>query len=179
MRAWSVVVVSAALFGCPAKEATPSDAAPPTATKPADAAPGADTKDSGTPSRARASTSFSGKYTVTVGSLYIPEGKDWSSVKFKNDDRQFLGEGEMRLSVDPSGRVSGSTESGPLGASVLEGASDGKTLSATIRRKDPADEGLTGTLFAKVDGDKLEGSMNLAEANASVVRLGTFTATKK
>ena len=113
---------------------------------------------------------YAGKYTVTAGKMYVPDQKDWSSVKFKNDETKMLGDGEIALTVDGQGRVSGSTEAGPLGASVLQGISDGTTLTATVRRKDPSDEGLTGTLVAKIAGDALDGTMRLAEANAAVVR---------
>jgi hypothetical protein len=122
---------------------------------------------------------FSGKYTVAAGKMYVPDQKDWSSVKFKNDETKMLGDGEITLSVDPSGRVSGGTEAGPLGASVIDGTSDGTTLNATVRRKDPSDEGLTGTLMAKIAGDAIQGTMNLAEANAAVVRTATLDAKKK
>jgi hypothetical protein len=123
--------------------------------------------------------SYAGKYSVAVGAMYVPDAKDWSSVKFKNDDSKMLGDGEMKIEVDPSGRVSGGTEGGPLGASVLDGQSDGTTLTATVRRKDPTDEGLTGTLEAKISGDAIEGTMKLAESNAAVVRVGKLEAKKK
>jgi len=113
---------------------------------------------------------YAGKYSVAVGKMYVPDQKDWSSVKFKNDETKLLGDGEITLVVDGTGRVSGGTEAGPLGASVLEGTSDGTTLTATVRRKDPSDEGLTGTLVAKIAGDAVEGTMKLAESNAAVVR---------
>ena len=113
---------------------------------------------------------YAGKYTVTAGKMYVPEQKDWSSVKWKNDETKMLGDGDLTLSVDGQGRVSGSTEAGPLGASVLEGISDGTTLTCTVRRKDPSDEGLTGTLVATIAGDALDGTMKLAESNAAVVR---------
>ena len=123
--------------------------------------------------------SYAGKYSVAVGAMYVPEAKDWSSVKFKNDESKMLGDGVINLDVDENGRVSGGTEGGPLGASVLEGRSDGTTLTATVRRKDPADEGLTGTLEAKVSGDSIDGTMKLAESNAAVVRVGKLEAKKK
>ena len=126
-----------------------------------------------------AAASFGGKYTVTPGTMYVPAEKDWSSVKFKSDETKLLGDGEMTLAVDAAGRVAGTTEGGPLGAAIIDGNSDGQTLAATIRRKDPSDEGLTGTLLAKVSGDKVEGTMKLAEFNAAVVRVASFTATKK
>jgi hypothetical protein len=123
--------------------------------------------DAGTSMKA---VTYAGKYTVSAGKMYVPDQKDWSSVKFKNDETKMLGDGELVLSVDGQGRVSGSTEAGPLGASVLDGISDGTTLTAAVRRKDPSDEGLTGTLVAKIAGDALDGTMKLAEANAAVVR---------
>ena len=46
-------------------------------------------------------------------------------MKFKNDETKLLGDGEITLVVDGTGRVSGGTEAGPLGASVLDGTSDG------------------------------------------------------
>ncbi|MDB4936020.1 MAG: hypothetical protein JWP87_2992 [Labilithrix sp.] len=124
-------------------------------------------------------SSFAGKYTVTAGTMYVPEHKDWSSVKFKNDDSKMLGDGEISIAIDPSGRVSGGTEAGPLGASLIDGTSDGTTLTGTIRRKDPTDDGLTGTLVAKIAGDAIDGTMNLAESNAAVVRVAKLVAKKK
>jgi hypothetical protein len=122
---------------------------------------------------------YAGKYAVAVGKMYVPDQKDWSSVKFKNDETKLLGDGEITLVVDGTGRVSGGTEAGPLGASVIDGNSDGTTLTATVRRKDPADEGLTGTLVAKISGDALDGTMKLAEANAAVVREAKLEAKAK
>jgi hypothetical protein len=122
---------------------------------------------------------FSGKYTVTAGSMYVPKEKEYASVKFKNDETAMLGEGELTVTIAPGGRVAGTTESGPLGAAVLDGYSDKGTVSAVIRRKNVADQGLTGTLLATVTGDALDGTMNLAESNAAVVRVARLVATKK
>jgi hypothetical protein len=110
--------------------------------------------------------------------MYVGEA-DKAAVRFKNEESKFLGEGDISISIDPTGRVSGTTEAGPLGASILEGKSEGSTVTATIRRKDAADEGLTGTLVAKLTGDSLEGTMKLSEFNAAVVREATLTAKKK
>jgi hypothetical protein len=123
--------------------------------------------------------SFTGKYTLRPGSLYIPANKDWASAKFKNDESKWIGGGELTLEIDGAGRVSGRTESGPFGAAIIDGTTDGTTLTATIRRKEPADEGLTGTLVAKIERDTLEGSLNIADANAAAVRVGTVSATKR
>lgn len=129
---------------------------------------------------AGASSAFAGKVTVKPAAMYVPEHKDWASVKWKNEETKHLGaESELSLTIDPSGKVSGSTEGGAMGATVIEGTRDGATVTATVRRKDPTDDGLTGTLVAKIAGDKLEGTMRLADANAAAVREGTFSAAKK
>lgn len=134
--------------------------------------------DAAAPAKAGAAASYAGKYAVSAGTMYVPAEKDWASVKFKNDDTKHLGDGEIKIAIDPSGRVSGGTEAGPLGASVIDGLSEGGILTATIRRKDPTDDGLTGTLVAKIAGDAIEGTMKLAEFNAAVVRTATLTAKK-
>ncbi len=159
------LLVLAGAAGCKKSELTEEDrAAKASAAAAAEAGTTAATTDAGAAVEAGATAgpakSFAGKYTVTAGS-------------------KMLGEGELTLSVDASGRVSGGTEAGPLGASVVDGTSDGTTLTATVRRKDPTDEGLTGTLQAKVAGDTVEGTMNLAESNAAVVRFARFQAKKK
>ena len=171
-----------ALLGCPKKEnADPKEDASAKAEPDAKAdasVTAAAAADASTGPGAKAGASFAGKYTVSAGTMYVPAEKDWASVKFKNDETKLLGEGVMKLAIDPSGRVAGTTEGGPLGEALIDGSSDGQTLSATVRRKDPKDDGLTGTLVAKLAGDKLDGTMNLAEFNAAVVRTATFAATK-
>jgi len=164
------------LAGCPKKENADADAS---AKAEADASTDASAKADAKAEAGTAGATFAGKYVVKVGTMYVPAEKDWASVKFKNDDGKLLGEGDLTLAIDEAGRVSGTTEGGPIGAGILEGKSDGQTLAATVRRKDVADDGLTGTLVATITGDKLEGTMKLAEFNAAVVRVGTFTATKK
>jgi hypothetical protein len=175
------VVLSLVVAACKKTDVTPEEldarAQAAVAAKTPPVAPVADAAgDAGSTMKA---VSYAGKYTVAMGKMYVPDQKDWSSVKFKNDETKLLGDGEITVAVDPSGRVSGGTEAGPLGASVLDGTSDGTTLTATVRRKDPADEGLTGTLVAKIAGEALEGTMKLAESNAAVVREAKLDAKMK
>ncbi len=162
------------LAGCPKKSddgRSEAGAAPSTSASAA--------ADAGDASTAPATATFKGKYTVAAGTMYVPDAKDWSSVKFKNDDSKLLGDGELSLTIDPAGRVTGTSEGGPLGAAVIEGMREGESLAAAVRRKDPSDDGLTGTLQGKVAGDKVDGTMQLAEFNAAVVRTATFSVTKK
>lgn len=177
MRTWWVVVACVLLAGCPKKEPPGGDGSNANANGAADAAADASALDASADAKPVPVT-YKGKYTVTAGTMYVPKEKDWASVKFKNDETKMLGDGEMTVTIDPSGRVSGTTESGPLGSSILDGQSDGGRVTASIRRKDPSDEGLTGTLVATVSGDTLSGTMNLAESNAAVVRVATLEAKK-
>jgi hypothetical protein len=110
--------------------------------------------------------------------MYIPDSKDWSNTKFKNDQEKYLGDGTLSLTVDPSGKVTGASEGGPLGDAVVDGRLFGDALNGTVRRKDPTDNGLTGTLAATVKGDALEGTMKLADTNAAVVRDAKITGSK-
>ncbi len=175
------IAACVALAGCPKKDqGTGTDASviaspSPTPDSSADAGAGTGAK----PTRGGSASTFAGKYTLTAGTLYIPTDKDWASVKFKNDDKTMLGDGEISIAIDAAGRASGSTETGPLGAAVLDGRSEGGILTGTIRRKYPTDNGLTGTLVAKVEADSLVGTMKLAEGNAAVLRAATLTAARK
>jgi hypothetical protein len=126
-----------------------------------------------------APVTWNAKYTIAAASVYVPSDKDWKNVKLKTDESQYLGEGTLALTTDPTGRVAGASEGPPLGTAVLDGWLEGGKLTATVRRKDPTDNGLTGTLVATMTGDKLEGTLKLAEANAAVVREGKLTATKQ
>lgn len=177
----TAVLACIAMTACSKTEppAAATDASAPPAVSAASGADASADGDAGTAAKAGAASTYTGKYTVTAGTMYVPSQKDWASVKFKNDDTKMLGDGEMTLTVDGSGRVSGSTESGPLGASILDGHSENGVITGTIRRKDAADEGLTGTLVATVTGDALAGTMNLAESNAAVVRVAKLEAKKK
>jgi hypothetical protein len=129
-------------------------------------------------SGAAAGAKFTVTYTVKPAAIYVPAHKDWASVKQKTDTEKLLGDGTLSLSVDAAGRVAGESTGGPLGTAILDGILDGAILSATVRRKDPKDEGLTGTLVATITADKLEGSMKLSEFNAAVVREATVTGKK-
>ena len=179
-----LAVVFAALAAAAAacsKPAAPTDAdatanATTTVATPAagSASPADDTPAAG--SNAAKAKRFHATYTIVPGTLYVPNSAGWSGVKFKNDPSRMLGDGTLTLTVDTGGRISGVSEGGPLGNTIIEGTAAGSTLLATIRRKDPSDMGLTGTLVATVAGKKLQGTMKLSESNAAVVREAAITA---
>jgi hypothetical protein len=179
IRAWAASLVVVLALGCGKKATTDG---PPAAS--GSAAPRASAAASGASAAASSAAptktaEWAVTYKTTAGTLYIPDAKDWASAKFKNDESKYLGEGTLSLAVDSAGVVTGSSEGGPLGATVIQGFVDKGVLSATVRRKTPSDDGLTGTIIARTSDDKLEGSMKLAEANAAVVRDGTITAKRK
>ena len=165
------------LAGCSKKEDPPAPTPAADAMASASTAPAASA--SGAAPGKNASRTFSGKYTIAPATMYIPSTKDWSSAKFKNDESKMLGDGELSLAIDGDGVVTGTTDGGPLGASTLTGKSEGDTVTASVRRKDVKDDGLSGTLLAKLAGDKLDGTMNLSDGQSVAVRAGTFSLAKK
>ncbi len=130
-------------------------------------------------------TRWTGTYASEKALMYIPRdgdvpnAKDWDGVKFRGDDAGIgLGDGTMTLTLDrATGRVTGSLE-GSAGPAVLYGSFGDGRLAATVARKDATDEGLTGVAVATVSDTVVEGSMRLAESNARVVRVATFTLAK-
>jgi hypothetical protein len=173
-RALVLALALLATAGCKKDQVPPAPDAAASATASASAAP-APPKDAGSDGKPR---HWELTYTISAGTLYIPEAKDWSATKYKQDESKYLGEGKATISVDAGGRVAGTVDSGPLAPADIAGVVENGTLAATVRRKDPKDNGLTGTMLAKVDGTKAAGEMNLAEANAAVVRVAKVTGTE-
>lgn len=148
----------------------PSSTALATATSSAAAAPAA---------RAQAA-SYGGTYTLAPAKYYISDSKDFASVKqAKDDPAKFVGEGALSLSVAADGKVTGTVDSGPLAPALVDGSLIGEELRGNIRRKDPADGGLTGVFMATASGDAATGSLSLAESSASIVRDGKLTLKRK
>ena len=179
LRAIGLGLALLILTGCPRKTDEGKGETGPAPSPTASSTDGGDAAGATAGATTGGAAAFKGKYTVAAGTMYVPEAKDWASVKWKNEDTKLLGEGELSLAIDAAGRVTGSSEGGPLGAAVIEGRSDGQTLAATVRRKDSSDDGLTGTLLATVAGDKIDGTMKLSEFTAAVVRTASFSVTKK
>ena len=75
--------------------------------------------------------------------------------------------------------VTGTIDSGPAAPGVVDGRVIDGELRGNVRRKDPADSGLTGTLVATQTGGAVEGTLSLAESNAAIVREGKLSLKKK
>jgi hypothetical protein len=121
-----------------------------------------------------ASSAWSGTYKSTASAItVVPEWKKvhWSDTQ----STQGVGDGTMTLAIDgATGRITGTLD-GPLGPATLDGAvADGK-VTASLVRKDPSDQGFTGTLLGTVATDKVEGTMNASPGGGGTVRTVTFT----
>ena len=172
------------LVGCPksedGKKAGPaaSASAAPSAAPAASAA--AKTIDAGSAKPAGEATAYAGTYSLSPGTYYIPSAKDYGSVKqAKDDPTKHVGEGTLSLAVDADGKVTGTIDTGPAAPGVVEGSIIDGEIRGFIRRKDPKDQGLTGTFTAKAAGDAVDGKLALAEANAAIVREGKLSLKKK
>jgi hypothetical protein len=120
-----------------------------------------------------ASQSWHGAYKSAASTLTVPP--DWKKVHWSDTETTAgIGDGTMALTVDSaSGHVNGTVD-GPLGPATVDGVlADGK-LAATLRRKDPADQGFTGTLLGSLAGDHGDGTMNVSLGLASALRSATF-----
>lgn len=185
MTRWSVIALAIVLAGCPKDDAPKTDAAAPTASSSispqASATPSTSASASASAAAAGAPASYEGKYTATPGTLHIPtDNKEYAGVKqAKDDGTKMVGDGTMTLSVDGTGRLAGTFESGPAQGSVVDGTVADGTVSGTVRVKKAGEDGLHGSLVGKMAGDTIEGTMKLADHNASVLRDVKFSAKKK
>lgn len=128
----------------------------------------------------RSASSYSGTYSLSPGRLHIPDAKDYAGVKqAKDDPSKHVGEGVLSLAVDSDGRVRGTIDSGPASPALIDGTLVQGQIRGTIRRKDPRDEGLTGTLEGKVTADIVDGELALSEASAAIVRQGKLSLKKR
>ena len=124
--------------------------------------------------------SFEGKYTAAAGSLYVPDAADYAGFKFRGEDASIaLGEGTLSLTIDPASGVVTGTGDGALGPIVLSGSRSGDVLTFSFWRKDPADQGASGTGQGTVSGDTIEGTIRAAAGTANVIREAPFTLSKK
>jgi hypothetical protein len=119
-----------------------------------------------------APASWQGSYKSEPGALYIPS--DWKGVRWNvSDSSSGLGEGAMRLTLDPAGRVRGTIE-GPLGPAMVVGFAADGGLTASVRPERAEERGFAGTLIARMVDGRIEGTMHVSPALADAVRVATF-----
>jgi hypothetical protein len=119
-----------------------------------------------------APASWHGLYRSEAGALYIPP--DWKGVRWNvSDSSSGLGEGAIRLTLDPAGRVQGVIE-GPLGPAMFAGFAADGGLTASVRPERSEDRGFAGTLIGRIVDGRIEGTMHVSPALADAVRVATF-----
>ncbi len=114
-----------------------------------------------------------GTYDAAAGSLRFPaelKGVSWSPT----DTTSGLGDGTLRLVVDPSGRVQGEL-SAPLGPAIVNGYRRDQRLTANFARVNPEDHGYTGVLDGTVEDGRILGQLSASPGTASAVRRASFT----
>lgn len=118
-----------------------------------------------------------GTYHSESGSIFVPP--EWKGVHWSvPSTSEGLGDGAMAIEIQGS-HVSG-TLAGPLGPATIDGVVSGPNITATVRRRDPADHGYAGTLIATMAGDAMagdavDGTIKLSLGEASAVRTATFS----
>ena len=128
-----------------------------------------------------AAITWTGPYKSNAGTMYVPDGGEWSGTKWRGDvSPDGLGDGTLTLTVDPkSGNVTGVID-GPIGPGILYGSFAAGQLTANLARKEATDSGFTGTLIGNITGEKLEGAMHVSSSlDAHVIRSITFSLGKK
>jgi hypothetical protein len=119
-----------------------------------------------------APASWHGVYRSEPGTLYIPP--DWKGVRWNvSDTTSGLGEGSMRLTLDPAGRVEGVIE-GPLGPATVVGFAADGALTASIRPERSENRGFAGTLTAHMVDGRIEGAMHVSPSLPDAVRVASF-----
>ena len=155
-----------------ASTAAPVSAPAPLAASTAPAAEGA-LSAAASPAATRA---WRGTYKSAASTLTVPP--DYKKTRWSDTQSTVgIGDGPLSLTVDgASGHVSGTIE-GPLGPAAVDGVvADGK-LAGTIRRRDPTDQGFSGTLLGSIANDRLDGTMNVSLGGAGALRAATFILT--
>lgn len=179
--ACGLAVLASSLAACDkggAARVEPGEASPPDAPSATDTARAArldgpiDAEAEG--GAARAPAFWRGSYKSAAATLYVPP--DWK-VRWRSEETPAgIGDGSLTLAIDPgTGEVRGAVE-GPLGPAALHGLLADGTVSASIVRRDPHDQGFAGVLQGKVTAEHLEGTMNVSLAAGGALRTATFSA---
>jgi hypothetical protein len=120
----------------------------------------------------QAPSAWHGSYKSQAGTLYIPP--DWKGVRWNvAESTAGLGEGLMRVTLDPTGRVQGRVE-GPLGPALIAGVVADGDLTASLRPEKPDDRSFAGTLTGRITDKGIEGTMHASAALADAIRVASF-----
>ena len=128
------------------------------------------------PPVASASTTgeYRGSYDATAGSLFVPDAGPWEHFKFRGDDAGALGEGSLRLVLEPNGGAVSGDLQGPLGPASLTGMVDGATV--TFHLTPEGEDGLrfSGTGMGTLNAGVISGEIHASSWHGNVLRDATF-----
>jgi hypothetical protein len=163
------VFVLLTVSACGKKSDPPAPVVTASALASASAAPAASSAEP-LPGAAAVQGEFKGAFVAKVGSVTVqPDVKDTTAAWKKDPGKDSVGPGTLVLTITGN-RVSG-TGAGSLGDLVLEGNAEEKDVRAVLNPKDPhAANAMTGVLNAKVDGDKIVGTIRVSGSNGNLVR---------
>jgi hypothetical protein len=120
---------------------------------------------------------WTGTYTATSGTLYVPDAAGYEGFKFRGEDAGAIGTGEGSLSftVDPDGGIVTGKLEGPLGPSVVTGIAQNGELSFHVAPASESETAFRGTGTASIDGGTATGEIHASTWHANILRDATFT----
>jgi hypothetical protein len=120
--------------------------------------------------------SWSGSYTAERYAIELPIGNvpAWS----KDDGSKASGPGEIKLTVDADGLVSGSAK-GALGSHVVRGRVIEDSVSLELVPEAPTTEALRGAGLTQREGEALKGELKASSGDSLTVRKASLTLTKQ
>lgn len=168
-------LVSFGLFACNQQKAAPAASTAPSA----EAAPSAQAS-----AKPPEKPWFEGEWhaTLDVQRHQIEQTKAEGKVKaWAEDDAKATGKGDMKLTIDAKGDVTGSV-TGPLGDLAAAGMVDGNTLRVRFQPKQaelPPPEIFNGVLLAEKSGQGFAGDLKASSGDSLLVRKASVVLTKQ
>ncbi len=119
---------------------------------------------------------WSGSYSAERYVIELPIGgvAAWA----KDDGSKASGPGELKLTVDAEGLVSGSAK-GALGAHVVRGRIVEDTMRLDLLPEEPSTEALRGAGTTEREGETLKGELRASSGDSLTVRKASLTLTKQ
>lgn len=160
-----------ALVACK-QEGAPAPAASQTAA--ASAAPSASV--AAAPAKPWYEGSWSGTYAAERHVIELPIGAvaAWA----KDDGTRASGPGDVKLTVDADGLVSGSAK-GALGAHAVRGRVVDETITLELVPEEPTVEALRGSGLTRREGEALKGELKASSGDSLTVRKASLTLSKQ
>lgn len=170
----ALALASLGLFACDREKASPAASAAPSA-----AAPSAQAS-----AKPPEKPWFEGEWhaTLDVQRHQIEQTKQEGKIKaWAEDDAKATGKGDMKLTIDGTGNVTGSV-TGPLGELAAAGMLDENTLRVRFQPKQaelPPPEIFNGVLLAEKSGEGFAGDLQASSGDSLVVRKASVVLTKQ